>query len=358
MTLETEIECTRRCVLRGVLSNRPPRYSAPMTRYGFRSALAAPLMLLCAAAGHADDPDPKDGTRDGVAEIRPDGEAPPRDLSRPVFGLRSGSAAAQGFSASSGRQMEVFGRVGLSLVSVSAEDSFGLGLGIPGDSGSLSASRLVSEFGWGGGARLMSGSWGIEGTYSVFESLSLSPGWLVSDDAAGGEVTTGLLDLPLVASQADVFVGQVVRAFPLSRTTELFVGVGAGWMRATDSSTDRLLSGAGFPDPDEIVGDLPPGIPPEFVEALVPEVEFTADRSSIVYAGSLGLSFRAGRILLRPRVDVIIARALTTELTMGFPGLAGLDLPDPEGLGVPEFHYTTSVTPRIYLLSVDIGLGN
>ncbi len=299
-----------------------------------------------------------------MEEIRPDGEGPPRGLSRPVFAFRSGSAAtlsaaaAQGFSGSPGRHMEFFGRIGLSLVNVTAEDSIGLAAGIPGDLESLSASRLASEFGWGGGARLMSGSWGIEGTYSVFESLSLSPGWLISDDVAPGEVTTGILDLPLVASKADVFVGQVVRAFPLSRTTELFVGVGAGWMRASDSSTDRLLSGAGFPDPDQITGELPPDIPPEFLAALVPEVEFTANRSSVVYAGALGLSFRAGRILLRPRVDVIISRALTTELTLAFPGLADLDLPEADELGIPEFRYTTSVTPRIYLLSVDIGLSN
>ena len=321
-------------------------------------------MLVCAAAGHADDRGEKKGARNGVEEIRPDGEEPSREHSRPVFALRSGSAAtlpaapAQGFSSSPGRHMEFFGRIGLSLVSVTAEDAIGLAAGIPGDLESLSASRLVSEFGWGGGARLMSGSWGIEGTYSVFESLSLSPGWLVSDDITAGEETTGILDLPLVASKADVFVGQIVRAFPLSRTTELFAGVGAGWMRAADSSTDRLLSGAGFPDPDQITGDAPPDIPPEFLEALVPEVEFTANRSSVVFAGSLGLSFRAGRILLRPRVDVIISRALTTELTLGFPGLADLDLPEADDLGIPEFSYTTSVTPRIYLFSVDIGLSN
>ena len=149
------------------------------------------------------------------------------------------------------------------------------------------------------------------------------------------------LELPLVASKADVLVGQVVRGFALSRTSELFVGLGAGWMRATDSSTDRLLSGAGFPDPEEITGELPPDVPPELVASFVPEVEFTANRSSIVFAGSLGVSLRAGRILLRPRLDVIIARALTTELTVGFPGLVDLDLPETEELGIPgvELHH-------------------
>ena len=300
-----------------------------------------------------------------MADARRDVEEPSAGPSRIDFTLRFDRAAAlapaagQSFSMPSGRQMELFGRLGLASVNVTAEDSFGIGSGGPGDVdvGSLSASRRVSEFGWGGGARLMSGSWGIEGTYSVFDSLALSPGWLVADEAEAGG-TAGLLDLPLVASKADVFVGQVIRGFALSRTTELFVGLGAGWMRATDSSTDRLLSGAGFPDPEEITGALPPDVPPEFVASFVPEVEFTANRSSVVFAGSLGLSFRAGRILLRPRLDVIIARALTTELTVRFPGLAELGLPETDELGSFEFSYATSVTPRIYLLSVDVGLSN
>ena len=317
--------------------------------------MAVLLTLLFAAAGHADDEE-KSGARDGAGNAGREVAEPPAGLSGVGFALRADGAAAlppaaaQGFSVSSGRQMELFGRLGLSFVSVTAEDSLGIAAGVPGDVGALSASRTLSEFGWGGGARLMSGSWGVEGTYSVFDSLALSPGWLVADDAVTGELTTGVLDLPVVASKADVLVGQVVRAFPLTGTTELFVGLGAGWMRATDSSTDRLLSGTGFPDPAAITGELPPDVPPEFVAALVPEVEFTADRSSAVFAGSLGLSFRAGRILLRPRVDVIIGRALTTELTMSFPGLADL--------GVPEFSYSTSVTPRIYLLSLDVGLSN
>lgn len=334
-----------------------------MTKHGFRSALAMMLTLLFAAAGHADDEE-KSGTKGGAADVRRDVEEPSAGQSGVDFKLRSGSAAAlapavaQGFSVSSGRQMELFGRAGMAFVNVTAEDSFGIAAGMESDMASLSASRRVSEFGWGGGARLMSGSWGIEGTYNIFDSLALSPGWLVADDAAAGEVTTGFFDLPVVASKADVLVGQVVRGFPLSRTTELFVGLGAGWMRATDSSTDRLLSGGGFPDLGEITGELPPDVPPEFVASFVPEVEFTADRSSVVFAGSLGVSFRAGRILLRPRLDVIIARALTTELAVRFPGLADLDLPETDEIGLPEFSYTTSVTPRIFLLSVDVGLSN
>lgn len=334
-----------------------------MTKHGFRSALAVMFTLLFAAAGHADDEE-KSGARDGAGNVGREGGEPSVYPSEADFALRSDDAAAlapaaaQGFSVSSGRQMELFGRLGLSSVNVTAEDSFGITAGMASDMASLSASRRVSEFGWGVGARLMSGSWGIEGTYNVFDSLALSPGWLVADETAAGELTTELLDLPVVASKADVLVGQVVRAVPLTSTMELFLGLGAGWMRATDSSTDRLLAGTGFPDPAEITGELPPDVPPELVASFVPEVEFNANRSSVVFAGSLGLSFRAGRILLRPRLDVVIARALTTELTMSFPGLADLGLPETDDLGLPGFSYSTSVTPRIYLLSVDVGLSN
>ncbi len=95
--------------------------------------------------------------------------------------------------------------------------------------------------------------------------------------------------------------------------------------------------------------DLP--IPPAFV----PEVEFTADRKSVVYAGSLGVAFRFGRIMLRPRVDVVVSRALTTDLTVGFPDLGELGA---EELGEVGLHYGTSVTPTIFFFSLDIGLGN
>ena len=262
--VEPAFECTRACAT-GIPGPHATRYSALMTKHGFRPSNAAAyrarccswvvlLALLFAAAGHADDEE-KSGTSEGVADERRDAEESAAGPSGMDFTLRFDQAAAlapaagQGFSMPSGRQMELFGRLGLASVNVTAEDSFGIAGGGPGDvdMGSLSASRRVSEFGWGGGARFMSGSWGIEGTYNIFDSLALSPGWLVADEAEAGS-TAGLLDLPLVASKADVLVGQVVRAFPLSRTMELFVGLGAGWMRATDSSTDRLLSGAGFPD--------------------------------------------------------------------------------------------------------------
>lgn len=329
-----------------------------------RSTSAATLIVLVASTGFADDSEKQNRPKREARELGAQIEDRPSEpaaldsvLARPRVLSESG-VVAQGFSGSSGIQMELFARAGLSLLNVTAEESLGLPAPTPDDALSLSASRLVSEFGWGAGARLRSGQWGIEGSYSIFESLSLSPGWLVAD-AEGVEATTAVLDLPLAASRAGVLVGQIVRTFPMSGgRTELFLGLGAGWMRVTDSSTDRLLSGLSVPAPDEIAGgQLPPDIPLDFLEALTPELEFTADRDSVVVAGSLGLSFRVGRILVRPRLDVIIPRALTTELTLGFPGLADI-APPGEDLGALEIHYKTSVTPRIFLLSVDIGLGN
>lgn len=317
------------------------------------------LMVLVATAGFGADGEqekqPKPET--GEAEERDESGAAQDAALTGQRLLASSGAPAQGSSGSRGMHMELFVSPGLTLVNVAAEDSLGFPGVMSDELHSFSRTRSVSEFGWGGGARLMSGNWGIEGTYKIFESLALSPGWIVSDDRGSAEPTTGLLDLPVVASRADVLVGQVVRAFPLSGgTAELFIGVGAGWMRATDSSTDRLLSGVQAPAPD--VADLPEGVPPGFLETLIPETRFTANRSSVVYTGSVGLSLRLGRMLLRPRVDAIIGSALTTELTLAFPGLAELVPPDAGDVGDLEFSFATSVTPRIFLLSVDIGLGN
>ena len=322
------------------------------------------LVPLLAAAGHADDEAKKHGEDEKAGQVGAGAgewfadvrEVDFRSASR---GIRaSSSAAAQGFPGSSGLRIELFGRPGLSLLNVAAEDSITISAGPESAGESIAASRLVSEVGWGGGARLMSGNWGVEGTYSIFESLALSPSWLVTDEHAGPDVPTGLLDQPFVASRANLVVGQLVRTFRLSNSAELSLGAGAGWMRVTDSSTDRVLSGVAIPAPDETTGEVPPELPPEFLETLVPEVEFTADRSSIVFAGSLAVAFQVGRMLLRPRVDMIVARALTTEMTLAFPRLADLELPGAEDVGDFDFRYSTSVRPRIFLLSLDIGLSN
>ena len=192
----------------------------------------------------------------------------------------------------------------------------------------------------------MRGNWGLEGTFSTFESLVRSPGWLFFDGVGD---SGGIPDVPfpMVASRADVLRAQVLRVFPLSGSTEWFVGLGGGWMRAAD--TGHLF--VGTPMPNDL-DDYPTGLPPDFFAGFVPELELTADRSSVAYAGSLGLAFRTGRILLRPRLDVIVAHALTTELTVGF------DLPQVEEVDGIDFVYSSSVTPWIFLVSVDMGLSN
>lgn len=311
--------------------------------------MAAALVFLGGATGLADDEVKKGGAERKAEGVSALSAALHEDLtleSREVLALPS--AAAQGFSGSVGTRVELFARPGLSLLNVSAEDS--IQASFPGESGgdSLSASRLVSEFGYGGGLRLLQGNWGIEGTYHAFESLALTPSWLVIDAAGAPEGEPNLAGLPIVASSADVFLGQGIRTFRIGRGgAEVFFGIGAGWMRVADSSTDRLLSGAGVEGLDEIPAEIPP--------FLVPEVSFEADRSSVVYAGSFGVAFRVGRMLVRPRVDVIISPALTTDLTIGFPPI---DDPLLGELASLEFGYSTSVKPTIYLISVDFGISN
>ena len=313
-------------------------------------------MLLFAAVGQGDDVGAKNGTQGDAEEAKEDireqlSDSLATDATTGLRGALAFSAApAQSNYGSSGMRIELFGRVGLPLLNVSAEDSIGFtgdlpaGAEVGGDS--LSASRLSSEFGWGVGARLMSGNWGIEGSYNIFESLDLTPSWLIADSNGVPAEEAAQFGQPLVASQARLVLGQAIRVFQLGAGAELSLGIGAGWIQATDSGTDLLLSGG----PSDLSSqDLP--IPPAFI----PEVEFTADRKSVVYAGSLGVAFRFGRIMLRPRVDVVVSRALTTDLTIGFPDLEELGA---EELGEVGFHYGSSVKPTIFLFSLDIGLGN
>ena len=313
-------------------------------------------MLLFAAVGQGDDVRAKNGAQGDAEEAKEDireqlSDSLATDATTALRGALAFSAApAQSSYGSSGMRIELFGRVGLPLLNVSAEDSLqlmgGPAAGVEGGGGTISASRLSSEFGWGVGARLMSGNWGIEGSYNIFESLDLTPSWLIADSNGIPEEEAAQFGQPLVASQARLVLGQAIRVFQLGAGAELSLGIGAGWIQATDSGTDLLLSGGPSQVPSE---HLP--IPPAFI----PEVEFTADRKSVVYAGSLGVAFRFGRIMLRPRVDVVVSRALTTDLTIGFPNLEELGA---EELGEVGIHYGSSVKPTIFLFSLDIGLGN
>ena len=314
------------------------------------------LLLPFAAAGQGDDAGARNVAQGDVEEAKEDIREQLSDslATDATTGLRGSLgfsvAPAQSYAGSSGMRIELFGRAGLPLLNVSAEDSIefmgGLPAGAEGGGDSISASRLSSEFGWGVGARLMSGNWGIEATYNIFESLDLTPSWLVADSLGLPEEEAAQFGQPLVASQARLILGQAIRVFQLGGGAELSLGLGAGWIRATDSGTDLLLSSgpSGFSSED-----LP------ILPAFVPEVDFTADRTSVVYVGSLGVAFRFGRMMLRPRVDVVVSRELTTDLTIGFPDLGELGAEDLSDVGL---HFGTSVRPTIYLFSLDIGLGN
>ena len=298
-----------------------------------------PLLLLAVVPGAAEDP-PNRST--GSAAETPADE-PSADEVRPA---EAAGEAQMGFSSGTGARIEVFGRAGLVALRVSSTDSFGFGAMAGADSPdqSVSLSRRSSQFGWGGGARLLYGNWGIEGSYGIFRSVDLTPGGvyrdLADEDSDNPELAA---DLPLVASRVDLLLAQGIGAFPLAGgSMELSFGLGAGWIRATDSTTDRFLEGAAF--------NL--GLQPD--APLVPDFDFEADRSSIVYVGSMGLSFRLGRLLLRPRVDVVFGPTLTTSLT------AGADLELGEEVDVPplEVRWNSTLKPTILFFAVDIGLSS
>lgn len=272
------------------------------------------------------------------------GEAARNDEEAVVRAEAAVPRAGQPAPAPDRARVELFGRAGLVLLHVSATDSLGVRFGPEADGVSVSGSRFTTEFGGGAGARLLYGNWGIEGSYAAFSSLDLSPGGLPLGSEAGGEPAVAITDtLRVVASRADLFVFQALGALPLGRGgVEVSIGLGAGWLRVSDSTTDDLLAGAWLPEHDPAAAGIP---------LLVPEIEFEADRNSIVPAGSLGVAFRLGRLLLRPRVDVAFGRALTTGLSIALPEIDEL-------AAGPEIYRDTSLKPTVVLFSVDIGLSS
>lgn len=327
------------------------RYSDRMTTGKIAVGLAAALLLISTTGAHGEDIPGKRGSGDEHEPARTNIREQLSLFLESDTAPALAAAPAQGFSTSPVVRASLFVRGAFPLLNVTAEESFAITAGTESEGETISASRMVSEVGWGGGLRLMSGAWGVEGSYSIFKSLALSPSWLVSDDSAGSESATWYFDVPFAPSRAGLLVGQLLRTFEVAGGgAEVSLGIGAGWMRVTDSSTDRLLSGIPFEEArQQFQNELPPDVP----FTVTPEIEFTADRTSAVYVGSLGVGFRVGRIQIRPRVDVIFAtRALTTDLTVGFG-----DIDDPlfAELGEFEMHFGSSVKPTIFLIAVDIG---
>ena len=238
-------------------------------------------------------------------------------------------------------RLEAFGRGTLVFLEASAEDIVHARFaGVPA-SQSISTDRFSRDSGWGVGARVGQGNWAVEATYDAFANLELRS----IPNAFSAEVDVLLSPtgsgVSFAASRADLFSGQLVRTFhPRNGRIELSAGVGAGRFRARDDYRNPLL--------EQIARDLdelPMGV-------SRPEVELAEDSSAMAFVGSLGIGLRFGRILVRPRVDAVLARSLTTDLNVTWDPIPGI------GFGPLSLGHRTSVRPALLKLSVDMGISN
>lgn len=261
-------------------------------------------------------------------------------------------------------RLEVFASPAWNGLRTAAEDGYSLtthstGTGSGDWARTADGSRLSAGFGWGGGARLSRGPWGVEAAYRQIRSRDLTPSHLLLDtgaysglinsisEAGGSEPVeldpTATPDRPLPRSRGDLFFGQVFRTFRLRPKAELSVGLGAGHLRVTDDRTDELLA--------RDWGSLP--LPEFFQGWFGVETGFAANRNRFVLGGSVGLTTEVGRLLLRPRLEVIVP---TGSLTTSFD--YGLEVRDPENTQRLEGVIFTSVDPVLFLVSLEIGIRN
>lgn len=272
------------------------------------------------------------------------------------------AAGAQRDSAAGNRakdwEVQFFASPGWNALRTSAEDGVALNLG-PGavSPTRISGSRLSSDFGWGAGARLSRGDWGVEAAYRRLRSRDLTPGHLLLDtgaydglaEAISADNAAATTSTPtttttdpgpaLPHAHGDLFFGQAFRSIRLGRGTSLSVGLGGGYLRVGDEVTDDLLA--------RDWGSLP--LPDELSDSFDIETDFQANRSSFVYGGSLALTKEMGRFLVRPRVDVMVPlRRFTTgfDYTMTVTDDAAAELGG---------EITTSLRPVLFLASVEIG---
>lgn len=276
------------------------------------------------------------------------------------------AAGAQPDSAAGNRaknwEIQVFASPGWNALRTSAEDSAALNLSPQAVSPDpISGSRLSSDFGWGAGARLSRGDWGLEAAYRRIRSRDLTPSHLLLDtgayDGLADALTTdnpgtststlpatsqaGAAELP--HSNGDLFFGQVFRTVRLRPGTSLSFGLGGGYLRVRDEVTDGLVA--------RDWGSVP--LPDGLSDYFDIDTGFQATRDSFVYGGSLALTKELGRFLVRPRLDVVVP---LRRLTTGFD--YAVSVTDQAGTETIDGEVTSSLRPLLFLASVEIGLRN
>lgn len=237
---------------------------------------------------------------------------------------------------------EFFGALTGGALRIASEDSYtvdyDLGLGPQSAGERAEGSRVGFDFGWGLGVRAARGQWGIEAAYRQVRSRRLTPGYLGADAGATPDIPeafprpdTGATDFP--RSRGDLYFGQFFRRLRLRDGATLSLGIGGGYLQVEYDTAATVL------------GPVPTGV----------DLEYEETRGSPVYGGSAALTMEFGRVLVRPRLDAVIAaRRLSQSIDFDITGV-----PDNRG-GTLRLAYTATseFRPVFFLLSVEIALRN
>lgn len=253
-----------------------------------------------------------------------------------------GAANTQTRSTGDG-DFEFFGGLGGGGLRIAGEDSYtvdyDLGLGPQSAGERVDGSRLGFDFGWSLGVRAARGQWGVEAAYRQVRSRRLTPGYLAADAGATPVIPELALQPDWSAadyprSRGDLYFGQFFRRFRVRDGAVLSAGIGGGYLRVANDGNPTALSALSTAGVD---------------------FEYEETRDSPVYGGSVALTMEFGRVLVRPRLDAVIAaRRLSQSSDFETAGI-----PDDRG-GTLRLAYgaTSEFSPTFFLVSVEIGLRN
>lgn len=209
------------------------------------------------------------------------------------------------------------------------------------------ASRSDRTSAWGAGIRAMRGRWGFESQYVRIPNGAFQPGSLIRE--------TALDPLRALASGGepeDLLIAQGVFRSPIVvRGARLFVGLGAGYLRFPTLDASRrneiLLT-------DFYAAEVEPELHQSLSNSFALQEEPTGG-SSLVVAGSVGVTMRTGRFFVRPRIDVLLGRTRQTAASWDVGGK--FDVPDAgrQWIDLGTESVEVSARPLFVLFSVDLG---
>lgn len=246
---------------------------------------------------------------------------------------------------------EVFARGGLAAIPANGEVAwFGTVLdpSAPYDLGFVrEMSRSNLESAWGTGLRAMRGRWGVETQYLRISSGAFQPGSLIQE--------TTLDPLRTLASGGepeDLLIAQGIFRFRIAtRAAQLFVGLGAGYLRFPTIDSSRR---DGILLTDFYAAEVEPGLPQSLSNSLTLQEERTG-RSSFVVAGSAGITVRTGRFLVRPRIDVLAGGTRQTAASWDAGGEFEVPGVGRQWIDLGTESLEVTGRPLFFLFSVDLG---